>query len=132
VAFLLAGVSAPGSWLRGNRQPTCTGALRTGLTLGAVLIPLQILAGRPARPEHAAAPAAEDRRDGRHLADRARRAAAAVRLPDEKTRSNHFEIGVPKLASLILTHDAERRNPGLDEVRRANTRRWRRCSSASA
>ena len=36
-------------------------------------------------------------------------------LPDEETRSNHFEISVPKLASLILTHDSEGEIQGLNE-----------------
>ncbi|MBV1919896.1 MAG: cytochrome ubiquinol oxidase subunit I, partial [Pseudomonadales bacterium] len=38
-------------------------------------------------------------------------------LPDEKTRSNHFEIPIPKLASLILTHDSEGEIKGLNEFK---------------
>jgi cytochrome d ubiquinol oxidase subunit I len=36
-------------------------------------------------------------------------------IPDEKTRSNKFEIGIPKVASLILTHDAEGEIKGLND-----------------
>jgi len=36
-------------------------------------------------------------------------------IPDEETRSNHFEIGIPNLASLILTHDADGEIKGLNE-----------------
>jgi cytochrome bd ubiquinol oxidase subunit I len=43
---------------------------------------------------------------------------AAMRLfawPNESTRSNDFEISVPKLASLILTHDLEGEVRGLND-----------------
>ncbi|MFO7704046.1 MAG: cytochrome ubiquinol oxidase subunit I [Halopseudomonas sp.] len=36
--------------------------------------------------------------------------------PDQATQSNRFEIGIPKLASLILTHDADGEVPGLSAV----------------
>ena len=36
-------------------------------------------------------------------------------IPDEETRSNHFEIGIPKLASLILTHEFDGEIKGLNE-----------------
>ena len=34
-------------------------------------------------------------------------------VPDEETRSNHYEIGIPKGASLILKHDPEGEVKGL-------------------
>jgi cytochrome bd ubiquinol oxidase subunit I len=37
--------------------------------------------------------------------------------PDEKTRSNRFEIAVPKVASLILTHEADGEIKGLNEFK---------------
>ena len=37
-------------------------------------------------------------------------------IPDQENQTNHFEVGVPGLASLILTHDWEGEVPGLDEV----------------
>lgn len=36
--------------------------------------------------------------------------------PDQETQSNRFEIAIPKLASLILTHDPDGEVPGLNEV----------------
>ena len=40
--------------------------------------------------------------------------------PDEAKRSNRFEIAVPKLASLILTHDLEGEIKGLNEFPNAH------------
>ena len=51
---------------------------------------------------------------------------AAVRHPDEAARENHFEIGIPNGASLILTHDADGVVPGLD--RRIVGQGIRRCA----
>lgn len=36
--------------------------------------------------------------------------------PDQANQTNHFEIGIPNLASLILTHSADGVVPGLKEV----------------
>jgi len=36
-------------------------------------------------------------------------------VPDEEQRENHFEIGIPKLASLILTHDLNGEIKGLND-----------------
>ncbi|CEA03825.1 cytochrome bd ubiquinol oxidase subunit I [Pseudomonas saudimassiliensis] len=37
-------------------------------------------------------------------------------IPDQEAETNHFEIGIPKLGSLILTHDLNGEVPGLKEV----------------
>jgi cytochrome bd ubiquinol oxidase subunit I len=37
-------------------------------------------------------------------------------IPDAKNETNHFEIGIPKLASLILTHEMDGEVPGLKSV----------------
>lgn len=37
-------------------------------------------------------------------------------IPDQANQTNHFEIGIPRLASLILTHDLDGEVPGLNEV----------------
>jgi cytochrome d ubiquinol oxidase subunit I len=37
-------------------------------------------------------------------------------IPDQKNQTNHFEVKIPKLASLILTHDLDGEVPGLNEV----------------
>lgn len=37
-------------------------------------------------------------------------------IPDQANQTNHFEIGIPGLASLILTHEWDGEVPGLNEV----------------
>ena len=37
-------------------------------------------------------------------------------IPDQENQTNHFEIGVPSLASFILTHEWDGEVPGLNEV----------------
>ncbi|MDT8878018.1 cytochrome ubiquinol oxidase subunit I [Halomonas saccharevitans] len=37
-------------------------------------------------------------------------------LPDQEAQENRFEIGIPSLASIILTHHAEGEVPGISEV----------------
>lgn len=39
-------------------------------------------------------------------------------IPDEEAETNHYEIAIPKLSSLILTHDWDGRVMGLKEVPR--------------
>ena len=119
VAFLLAGVAA---WqvLRGKAQAWTAKTLRTGLTLGAVLIPLQIVAGdlhglntlRHQPQKVAAMEGVWQTEKGAPL--------LLFAWPDEATRSNHFEIGIPKLASLILTHELDGEIRGLDEFKGAH------------
>jgi cytochrome d ubiquinol oxidase subunit I len=114
VAFLIAGLSA-WRWLRGDRSAGVLKALRTGVTVGAVLIPVQILAGDlhglntlQHQPQKVAA------MEGVWETER----GAALRLfaiPDEATRSNRFEIAIPNMASLILTHEWEGKVRGLNE-----------------
>ncbi len=114
VSFLLAGLSA---WqlLKGVGARSAPRVLRLALTLAAVAAPLQILAGDmhglntlEHQPQKIAA------MEGVWETER----GAALRLfawPDETTRSNHFEIAIPKLGSLILTHSADGEVKGLNE-----------------
>lgn len=37
-------------------------------------------------------------------------------LPDQEAQTNHFEIGIPSLASIVLTHSADGVVPGVSEV----------------
>ncbi|NSL55923.1 cytochrome ubiquinol oxidase subunit I [Uliginosibacterium aquaticum] len=113
-AFLIAGLSA---WqiLRGRASAATGVALRTGLFAAALLIPLQILLGDlhglntlKHQPQKIAAI------EGVWQTERGA-PLLLFALPDEKTRSNHFEIGIPKLASLILTHDMAGEIRGLSE-----------------
>ncbi len=114
VAFLIAGVSAY-RWLRQDRGPAVLIALRTGVILGAVLIPIQIVIGdlhglntlkhQPAKI--AAIEGVWETERGVPL--------LLFAVPDEEERKNHFAIGIPKAASLILTHEWEGEIQGLNE-----------------
>ncbi len=106
VAFLVAGLSAY-RWLRGDTCPSVMAALRTGLTLAAILIPIQILVGdqhglntlehQPAKV--AAMEALWETRDRAPL--------VLFALPDGEARENRLALEVPALASLILTHQTD-------------------------
>jgi cytochrome bd ubiquinol oxidase subunit I len=114
VAFLLAGVSA---WQLLNRKANASTpkSLRLGLTLGAVLIPLQIIAGDlhglntlQHQPQKIAA------LEGIWHTEK----SAPLLLfawPDEAARTNHFELAIPKLGSLVLKHDIDGEIRGLNE-----------------
>lgn len=114
VAFLVAGVSAY-RWLRGDRAAGVRHALKTGVTLAAMLIPLQILVGdahglntfhhQPAKL--AAIEGVWHTERGAPL--------LLFALPDEATQSNRYAVGIPKLASLIITHQPDGEIRGLNE-----------------
>jgi cytochrome d ubiquinol oxidase subunit I len=116
VAFLLAGVSA---WqlLKGKANLSTPKSLRLGLTLGALLIPVQIFVGDlhglntlEHQPQKVAAMEGiwETQRGAPLL---------LFAVPDEEARTNHFEIGIPKGAALILKHDADGELQGLNEFK---------------
>ncbi|MFN8894767.1 MAG: cytochrome ubiquinol oxidase subunit I, partial [Betaproteobacteria bacterium] len=101
MAFLVAGVAA---WqlLKNKANASTAKSLRFGLTVGAVLIPLQILAGdfhglntlqhQPAKV--AAMEGIWETQRGAPL--------LLFAVPDQQARTNRFEIGIPKGAALIL------------------------------
>jgi cytochrome d ubiquinol oxidase subunit I len=118
-AFLLAGLSA-WQYLRGDRRPAVRAALRTGIGLAALLIPLQILVGDMHglnTLEHQ--PAKVAAMEGVWQTQRGA-PALIFALPNEAERRNDFAIGIPKLASLILTHELDGEIKGLDEFRGAH------------
>ncbi len=114
VAFLLAGLSAY-RWLKGDRGKAVQASLRTGLYVAATLIPLQIIVGdlhglntlhhQPAKI--AAMEGIWETQKG----------APAVLLawPDKATQTNKYEVSIPKLASLYLTHDIDGEVKGINE-----------------
>lgn len=113
VAFLLAGLSAY-RWLKGERSAEIRATLRTGLTIAAVLIPLQVVVGdlhglNTLKYQPAKVAAMEG-------LWQTQRGAPAVLfgIPDASTRSNHAEIAIPKLASLYLTHELDGEIQGID------------------
>ncbi|SHH54616.1 cytochrome ubiquinol oxidase subunit I [Marivita hallyeonensis] len=114
VAFLIAGISAF-RWLIGDRSDGVRATLKTGLTIGAFLIPLQILAGDfhglntlEHQPQKVAA------MEG-NWETRPNVPLVLFAIPNEETRSNDFEIGIPNGASLILKHSADGVVPGLND-----------------
>ncbi len=112
-AFLVGGLSAY-RWQQGDRSKSVMAGIRSGLWLAAVLIPLQIFAGdlhglntlehQPAKV--AAMEGLWETRRGAPL--------VLFALPDEETQTNRFAIEIPKLASLILTHELDGELQGID------------------
>ncbi|MEM9972567.1 MAG: cytochrome ubiquinol oxidase subunit I [Pseudomonadota bacterium] len=113
-AFLIAGISAF-RMLIGDRSEAVRNTLRFGAIMGAVLIPIQIVAG--------------DMHGLNTLEHQPQKVAAMegnwetgpnvplllFAIPDEEARENRFEIGIPNGASLILKHKPEGVVPGLND-----------------
>jgi cytochrome d ubiquinol oxidase subunit I len=114
VSFLLAGLSAY-RWLLGDRGKSVQASLRTGVYVAAFLIPLQIAVGdqhglntlhhQPAKI--AAMEAIWETQKGAP--------AVLFAMPDKDTQTNRFEIAIPKLASLYLTHAWDGEIKGIKE-----------------
>lgn len=114
VAFLVAGISAY-RWLRQDRGADVMASLKTGVYLAAVLIPLQIVAGDLHglnTLEHQ--PAKLAAMEGIWKTEKGV-PAVLIAWPDEKAKTNRYEIAIPKLASLYLTHSWDGEVKGLDQ-----------------
>ena len=114
VAFLVAGISAY-RWLRDDRTPEVIASLKTGIYMAAMLIPLQIIAGDLHglnTMEHQ--PAKLAAMEGIWKTEKGV-PAVLFGLPDEKMKENRYEIAIPKLASLYLTHSLDGEVKGLDQ-----------------
>jgi cytochrome bd ubiquinol oxidase subunit I len=114
VAFLIAGISAL-RLLSGDRTAGTRSTLRVGVVLAAVLIPLQIVAGDmhglntlEHQPQKIAA------MEG-NWETQSNAPLLLFAIPNKETRSNDYEIGIPSLASIILTHHADGVVPGLND-----------------
>ena len=115
-SFLIAGLSAY-RIRKGDSKLAPRLALKTAIFTAAIAMPLQILVGDlhglntlQHQPQKVAAmEGIWETQKGAPL--------LLFAIPDEETRSNHLEIGVPKLASVILTHDAEGEIKGLNEFK---------------
>jgi cytochrome d ubiquinol oxidase subunit I len=113
-AFLIAGISA-WRWLRGDHAPSVMATLKVGTWLGAILIPVQIAVGdlhglntlehQPAKI--AAIEGIWETERGAPL--------LLFALPNAQTRSNDYAIGLPNVASLVLTHEWDGEIKGLSE-----------------
>jgi cytochrome d ubiquinol oxidase subunit I len=114
VAFLVAGISAY-RWLRKDRGAEVMASLKTGVYMAALLIPLQIIAGDLHglnTMEHQ--PAKLAAMEGIWKTEKGV-PAVLFGLPDEKAKENRYEIAIPKLASLYLTHSLDGEVKGLDQ-----------------
>jgi len=112
-SFVIAGLSA---WrlLRDATDASARQTLRTGLVLAAVLAPVQMFVGdqhglntlehQPAKI--AAMEAIWKTERGAPM--------VAFAVPNEVTHQNDFAIEIPKLASLILTHELDGEIKGID------------------
>ena len=114
VSFLLAGISAY-RWLRGDRAPSVLATLRTGIVMAAMLVPVQIFLGdlhgvNTFKHQPAKLAAMEGIWETQRGAP-----AVLFGIPDEKARENKFEVSIPKLASLYLTHDLDGEVKGLND-----------------
>ena len=114
VAFLVAGLSAY-RWLRQERGAEVLAGLKTGVYLAALLIPLQIIVGdlhglNTLKHQPAKLAAMEGIWETQQGAP-----AVLFAIPDEKARENRYEIAIPKLASLYLTHELNGEVRGLND-----------------
>ena len=115
-SFFIAGISSY-QILKDKRQQAPKLALKSALTFAAVLAPLQMFVGDfhglntlEHQPQKVAAMEGvwETEKGAPML---------LFALPDEQERTNHFEIGIPKLASMILTHEWDGEIKGLNEFK---------------
>jgi cytochrome d ubiquinol oxidase subunit I len=114
VAFLIAGLSAF-RWLIGDRAASVRKGLTFGAWLGALLIPVQIVAGDmhglntlEHQPAKVAAMEGNWETGGNVP-------LLLFAVPDEEARENRFEIGIPSMASVILKHHPSGVVPGLND-----------------
>ena len=114
VSFLVAGVSAF-RWIIGGQTKGVRAALQTAIVAGALLIPVQILVGdmhglntKEYQPAKVAA------MEG-HWETGGNVPLILFAIPDDEARENHYEIGIPNLASYILTHKWDGVVKGLDD-----------------
>ncbi len=112
-SFLIAGLSAY-RLLKGDDKSTPKNTLKQALFVIAVAAPLQLLLGDmhglntfEHQPQKVAAmEGVWETTEGAPL--------LLFAMPDESERTNHFEIGLPKVASFILTHDLNGEIKGLN------------------
>lgn len=91
--------------------------MRMGLGMVAVLAPLQLVIGdlhglNTAEHQPAKIAAMEAHWDGSKPAD-----LVLFALPDAKAETNHYEVSIPNLGSLIITHDLNGLFKGLKDFK---------------
>ncbi len=112
--FLVAGISAY-RILHGDHKKAPRISLKTALFIAAFLTPMQIFVGDlhglntlEHQPQKIAA------MEGIWETEKGA-ALLLFAIPDEEKRTNHYEIAIPNLASLILTHNPQGEIKGLNE-----------------
>ncbi|OHU85460.1 MULTISPECIES: cytochrome ubiquinol oxidase subunit I [Pseudoalteromonas] len=113
-AFLIAGVSSY-RLLKGDDKKAPQLTLKVSLTVAALLAPLQMFVGDlhglntfEHQPQKVAAmEGVWETEKGAPL--------LLFAIPNEQTKSNDFEIAIPNMASIILTHDKNGEIKGLNE-----------------
>lgn len=114
--FLVAGISAY-RIKNGDDKKAPMLSLKTAVFVAAILMPLQIFVGDlhglntfEHQPQKVAAmEGVWQTTEGAPL--------LLFAIPDEELRTNHFEVAIPNIASLILTHDLNGEIKGLDEFK---------------
>lgn len=112
--FLMAGISAY-RLLKGDKKRAPHVALKTAILLVATLAPLQAFVGDlhglntlEHQPQKVAVmEGIWETQKGAPL--------LLFAVPDEEQRKNHYEVAIPNLASLILTHKADGELQGLND-----------------
>jgi cytochrome d ubiquinol oxidase subunit I len=114
--FMVAGISAY-RLIKGDKKKAPKLALKTAIIMVAVLAPLQAFVGDlhglntfEHQPQKVAAmEGVWETTQGAPL--------LLFAIPDEDARKNHMEIGIPNIASFILTHDFNGEIKGLNEFK---------------
>jgi cytochrome d ubiquinol oxidase subunit I len=113
-AFLISGISAY-RLLKGDNKKSVKQALNFSVTLAAILIPIQIFVGDlHGLNTFENQPAKVAAMEGVWETDTSV-PLLLFAIPNEQTRENSFEVKVPNIASIILTHDAQGEIKGLNE-----------------
>ncbi len=113
VTFLIAGISSY-RYLKGINPPGNRALIKLAMTVALVLTPLQIVLGdlhglNTLEYQPAKVAAMEG------IWETTKGAPAVLfAIPDESLKANQYEIAIPKLASLYLTHSLEGEVKGLD------------------
>jgi cytochrome bd ubiquinol oxidase subunit I len=110
-------VAATGAWyvLGGRLHAQATAMLRMGLGLAAVLVPLQLFFG------HLTGDFVHDKQPAKFAAiegrwhDEKPAAEVIIALPDEKMETNHWQVAVPILGSLIASMRFDSKEVGLTD-----------------
>lgn len=113
VGCLVAGLSAY-RWLKGQRTQEVRQTWQVAIWVVALLIPVQIVVGDlHGLNTLVHQPAKIAAMEGIWKTEKGA-PAVLFGMPDASTQSNRFEIAIPKLASLYLTHDWNGEVKGID------------------